>query len=302
MTLTELRYLVALAEEENFSHAAERCAVSQPTLSVAIARLEDELGVLLFERGKNFVGVSAVGKEVVAQAARTLEEAEKIHALARAGRNQLQGVLRLGLIHTISPYLLPQLVKSLHALAPEMPLVIEENMTANLLAMLRNNELDALILALPLVQKGIVARPLYDEAFKAIVPAGHPLASRREIHPDDLPDGEMLLLKAGNCFRDQVLEACPQLSRPEDNARLGQSIETIRAMVASGLGISVLPESALAAPHDSALTRAISFAEPTPFRRIALAWRVGFIRPRAIDALIEAIQGIDQPCYRRIGN
>lgn len=290
MTLTELRYLVVLAQESNFSRAADRCSVSQPTLSVAIARLEDELGLLLFERGKNFVSVSAVGKNIVEQAERTLLEAEKIHALANLGKNQLHGAFRLGVIHTIAPYLLPKLVQTLRHSAPEMPLIIEENMTANLALMLHDNLVDALILALPFKQAGIVTRVLYDETFQVLVPHDHPWQARASIRSDELPGAEMLLLKAGNCFRDQVVEACPQISRPEGDLRLGHSIETIRCMVASGLGISVIPESALQAPYHNSLTRAIPFAAPAPSRRIVLAWRTGFIRPKAIDALLAALE------------
>jgi LysR family hydrogen peroxide-inducible transcriptional activator len=298
MTLTELRYIVALAQEGNFSRAAERCSVSQPTMSVAIARLEDELGVQLFERGKGFVSPSAVGGKVVEQAQLALAEAEKVRQVAMRGRNQLEGPLRLGVIHTIGPYLLPQLIRSLKKVAPDMPLAIEENMTANLEHMLRENDLDVVIIALPFEIPGVLNRPLYDESFKVIVPRGHRWEGKARISPDEVTGDEVLLLKAGNCFRDQVLGACPQVSSPDTDVRLGHSIGTIRCMVASGLGVSVLPEGALGNPYSNDMISVIPFTEPAPSRRIALAWRVGFIRPKAIDALLAAVKGLNTLAYR----
>lgn len=298
MTLTEFRYIVALSQEGNFSRAAERCSVSQPTLSVAIARLEDELGVQLFERGKGFVSPSAVGLRVVEQAQLALREAEKVKQIAMCGRDQLEGPLRLGVIHTIGPYLLPQLIQALKSVAPAMPLVIEENMTSNLDDMLRENALDVAIIALPFEVPGVVTRALYDESFKVIVPRGHPWESKEFISPEEVAGDEVLLLKAGNCFRDQVLGACPQVSSPETDIRLGHSIGTIRCMVASGLGVSVLPESALQHPYSSDMISVIPFADPAPSRRIALAWRNGFVRPKAVEALLDAVRGLNSPAYR----
>lgn len=298
MTLTELRYIVALAQDGSFSRAAERCSVSQPTLSVAIARLEDELGVQLFERGKGFVSPSAVGLKVVEQAQLALQEAEKVRQIAMCGRDQLEGPLRLGIIHTIGPYLLPQLIHALKSVAPEMPLAIEENMTANLADMLRDNELDVVIIALPFEIPGVLTRPLYDESFKVIVPRGHPWEGKESISPEEVAGDEVLLLKAGNCFRDQVLGACPQVSSPETDVRLGHSIGTIRCMVASGLGVSILPDGALRHPYSNDLISVIPFRPPEPSRRIALAWRNGFVRPKAIDALMAAMRGVSNPSYR----
>ena len=300
MTLTEFRYIIALAQEGNFSRAAERCSVSQPTLSVAIARLEDELGVPLFERGKGFVGVTSVGVQVVEQARVALREAEKVRQVALAGRDPLDGPLRLGVIHTVGPYLLPQLIQSLKGIAPHMPLLIEENMTANLSDMLCENELDVIVIALPFDVPGVLVRALYDESFQVVVPRGHRWESLPAIGPDEIDGEEMLLLKAGNCFRDQVIGACPQVSTPESDVRLGHSIGTIRCMVASGLGVSVLPEGALGQPYNSELISIIPFREPAPSRRIALAWRPGFARPKAIDALLDAVRAIDTPAYQLV--
>lgn len=298
MRLTELRYAVALAQEGSFSRAAERCFVTQPALSMAIARLEDELGVRLFERGKGFVSPTAVGERVIAQAKRALRECEKVAEIALLGHGELEGPLRLGVIHTIGPYLLPQLIRSTRRLAPGMPLAIEENMTANLAEMLAGNELDVAILALPFEQSGILLRPLYDEPFRVVVPRGHPWEDRATIAPEEIAGEEVLVLKAGNCFRDQVLDVCPELSGPETGMRLGHSIGTLRSMVASGLGVSVLPYGALLPPYDTEMIAVIPFAPPEPSRRVALAWRASFARPQAIDALVAAIREIDSPAYR----
>lgn len=300
MKLSELRYLVALAREGSFSRAAHACSVSQPTLSMAVARLEDELGVHLFERGKGFVSPTAVGERIVNQAQKTLEAAQKITHLANEGRNPLEGPIRLGVIHTIGPYLLPQLVHALKSIAPAMPLLIEENMTATLSRMLQENELDVLIVALPFDLSGVLTRALYDEQFQVIVPQGHKWENRERIRTEEIADEEVLLLKAGNCFRDQVLDACPQVSEPESDVRLGHSIGTIRCMVASGLGISVLPEGALQGPYNNDLISSIPFEAPAPSRRVALAWRPGFVRPQAIDALLEAIRQIQNPAYHPV--
>ena len=295
MTLTELTYLIAVAEERHFGRAAERSHVSQPSLSAAIKNIEDELGVRVFERGKRGVAVTEVGSEIVAQARRALEEAARIKTVAKRGKNQLRGVLKLGVIHTIAPYLLPQLVAALRKLAPEMPLDIEENITANLDRLLKAGEIDVAILALPYEAPGIAVEPLYDEEFQVVVPAQHALSTRRTVPVEELDGGELLLLPVGHCLRDQVLGACTEFSRPPPPGRLGNSLETLRSMVASGLGISVLPATALVDRYRSPLVKAIRFAEPRPLRRIALVWRRAFARPAAVRKIVEAIRGLDLP-------
>ena len=219
MTLTELRYVVAVADARHFGRAAERCFVSQPSLSASVKNLEDELGVTLFERGKRGVFLTGAGEQIVAQARRALEEAERVKAVARQGRDPLKGVLRLGIIHTIAPYLLPQLVGALRRIAPDMPLDVEENMTITLDRMLRAGDLDAIVLALPYDAPGIETRALYEEAFKVVAPAKHPFAKRKSIAVEDLDAGELLLLPVGHCFRDQVLDACHEFSRPPEAGR-----------------------------------------------------------------------------------
>ena len=238
MTLTELRYVVAVADERHFGRAAERCYVSQPSLSAAIKNLEDELGVLIFERGKGEVLVTPIGAEVVAQARRALAEAGRVKSVAAQGRNPLEGPLRLGVIHTVAPYLLPDLVAVLAKSAPRMPLDIEENLTANLDGMLKSGQIDAAIVALPYGEPGIAVRPLYSEAFRVIVPAKHRWARRHAIRADELAAENLLLLNVGHCFRDQVLDACREFSRAPHQGKQGNSLETIRNMVSSNVPTS----------------------------------------------------------------
>jgi LysR family transcriptional regulator, hydrogen peroxide-inducible genes activator len=295
MTLTELRYVVAVAETRHFGHAAERCHVSQPSLSASVKNLEEELGVTLFERGKRGVFLTEAGEQIVAQARCALNEAERVRTVARQGRDPLKGVLRLGIIHTIAPYLLPGLVGALRKSAPEMPLDVEENTTATLDRMLKAGEIEAVILALPYDGPGIETLPLYEEIFRVVAPAKHALARRKSIAVEDLDAGELLLLPVGHCFRDQVLDACNEFSRPPEAGRQGNSLETLRSMVASGLGISVLPATALTARHASAHVKTVDFSSPCPVRRVALASRRGFHRPAALEKLAAAIRGLDLP-------
>ena len=295
MTLTELRYVVAVAAERHFGRAAERCFVSQPSLSAAVKNLEDELGVLIFERGKGEVLVTPIGEEVVAQARRALAEADRVKAVATQGRNPLDGPLRLGISHTVAPYLLPDLVPALARRAPRMPLDIEENLTANLVGMLQGGAIDAAIVALPYGAPGIITVPLYAENFRVIVPAKHPWARRRSIDPADLASQNLLLLNAGHCFRDQVLGACHEFAPPATPGKQGNSLETIRNMVASGMGISVLPATALTPKYATPLVKAIDFAGPPPTRRIVIAHRSGFPRAAAIAAIAAAISDLDLP-------
>lgn len=295
MTLTELRYVVAVAKERHFGRAAEQCFVSQPSLSAAVKKLEDELGVQIFERGRNEVLVTPLGERIVAQAERVLQEAARITALARTGTDPLSGPLRLGVIHTIAPYLLPGVVAELRRLAPAMPLDIEENMTATLDQMLRGGLIDAAILALPYEAPGIELIPLYEEEFKVIVPSGHPWSRRRTIDIDELDGEDLLLLSIGHCFRDQVLDACREFARVPSGGKQGNSLETIRNMVASGIGISVMPASALTAPYASPLVKAIDFKPPRPSRRVVLAVRQQFPRMPAIMILARAVRRLKLP-------
>ena len=295
MNLNALRYLVALAREGNFHRAAEAVHVSQPTLSVAIRKLEDELGVALFERRPRTVTLTPAGERILAQAQRVLEEVERLRDLARQDRDQLHGPLRVGAIYTIGPYLFPSLIPELRRRAPEMPLVLEENFTARLNERLRRGEVDAILVSLPFREPGIVTLPLYREPFVVLLPAAHPWREKERIETDALAEEELLLLGEGHCFRDQVLEACPACAerlRPGGLAQTveGGSLETIRLMVASGLGITVLPCSAAGVDRfGRRLLEVRRFRDPAPARTVALAWRTSFPRPKAIEALRQAL-------------
>lgn len=289
MTFNELRYIVAVAQERNFRRAAEKSFISQPALSLAIQKLEQELDIKIFERGKNDVTVTPVGAEIVEQAQRALEEVGRIHELARQGKDQLASTLRLGIIYSVGPYLLPDLVPALKKLAPGMTLEIEENVTANLETLLRNGKLDVIIIALPFGDAGILTRPLYDEPFEVVVDNQHRWAKRRSIKSQELAAEKVLLLDSGHCFSNQVAEACPELDRKGADIQQGTSFETIRNMVASGLGVTVLPASANSARYRNPLLKIIPFTKPVPSRRIALAWRKSYARTQAIDVLAKAI-------------
>ncbi|MGH8769967.1 MAG: LysR substrate-binding domain-containing protein [Burkholderiales bacterium] len=295
MTLTEFRYIVAVAKERHFGRAAERCYVSQPTLSVSVRKLEDELGVKIFERTKIEVIVTEIGKQVITQAERALDEAERVKHVAAAGKDQLRGALRLGVIHTIAPYLLPDLVAALRDTARDMPLDIEENTTENLDRMLREGAIDVAVLALPYDAPGIETQAIYDEEFKLIVPKEHPWAKRRSVAADELRDENLLLLSIGHCFRDQVLEACSRFNHSPESGKQGNSLETLRSMVASGLGITVLPETALTERYENALITSLALSKPVPSRRVAIAWRQGFYRPRAVALLAKTLRALKLP-------
>ncbi|MWJ28099.1 LysR family transcriptional regulator [Halomonas sp. ZH2S] len=301
MTLTELRYIVTLAQEQHFGRAAERCHVSQPTLSVAVKKLEEELGTPLFERSKSTVQVTPLGEKIIIQAQRVLEESSAIYELASAGKDQLANPLRIGAIYTIGPYLFPHLIPALARAAPQMPLYIEEGMTGNLRRKLRSGELDVIIIALPFTETDVVTKPIYDETFEVLMPANHRWVERQTINKENLLEDRLLLLGEGHCFRDQILEACPaitqKLNSPTNTLIAeGGSLETIRHMVASGLGITVLPQSALGTEqYENAMLVSRPFAEPSPSRTVAIAWRASFPRPKAIDALANAIAHCRQP-------
>ncbi len=308
MTLTEFRYIVAVARERHFGRAATACHVSQPTLSVAVRKLEEELGVTLFERGGNEIAVTPIGERVVAQAQRVLAETDALRRVADQAQDPLAGPLRVGAIYTVGPYLFPHLLPILQETVPQMPLIVEENFTARLGERLRQGYLDAILIALPFSQPGTQARPLYEEPFRVVVPAHHAWTGRSELEPSELRDQQVLLLGSGHCFREQVLTACPDCGGADladtpgtEPAVEGSSLETIRHMVASGMGITVLPCTAVTQDHYAApLLAARPFTEPAPRRRVALVWRRGFARPEAVAALEAAIRRCDLGCVTPI--
>ncbi|MFV8825879.1 hydrogen peroxide-inducible genes activator [Thauera sp. WH-2] len=304
MTLTDLRYLVALAHERHFGRAAEKCHVSQPTLSVAVKKVEEELGIQLFERSAAEVKITETGRKIVTQAEKVLMEASQIAEIAAAGKDPLSGPLRVGVIYTIGPYLLPRLIPRVHQLAPKMPLIIQENFTARLSEALKRGELDVIILSLPYEEPGIVAQPVYDEPFRVLLPVEHPWTAEKSISAEHLADDQLLLLGAGNCFREQVLEVCPSCRNIGGLQRTleGSSLETIRHMVATGLGVTVLPSSAADdASTQNPLVSVRPFSDPQPSRRVALAWRVTYPRSGAIDVLRTAILDSGLPGVKPVG-
>ncbi|WP_293777139.1 hydrogen peroxide-inducible genes activator [uncultured Oxalicibacterium sp.] len=302
MTLTELKYIVAVAREKHFGRAAEACFVAQPTLSVAIKKLEDELGITLFERGGSEISTTPLGAQIVVQAERVLEQTAAIKELAKQNKDPLVGPFRLGIIYTIAPYLLPPLVKTLIERVPQMPLVLQENFTVKLVELLRQGELDAIVVALPFNDQGLVVQPVYDEPFVVAVPEHHALTKRDNISSDELKSETMLLLGNGHCFRDQVLEVCPEVARFSTSgdgiARTfeGSSLETIRHMVASGIGITVLPRGSVPDMHpNEGMLRYLPFSDPAPSRRVVIAWRKSFTRGAAIEAVRQALLSCELP-------
>jgi len=303
MTLTELKYIVAVAAERHFGKAAASCHVSQPTLSMGVKRLEEELGVILFERSKQDISLTPVGEYIISQAQRVLDASETLKNTARLHSDPLSGPLKLGAIYTIAPYLIPHLIPALVKQAPHMPLLIEEDFTANLRKKLRQGELDVILIALPFDEPGVETKPVYEEPFVALVPKSHPLADAKNTTLETLAGENLLLLGAGHCFRDQVLQACPNCAHDSDvkgsllRTLEGSSLETIRQMVASGLGVTVLPCTASYLNTGSqTLTKTLSLKHPAPKRTVALAWRKGFPRQEAIEALHKAILNSHLSC------
>jgi LysR family hydrogen peroxide-inducible transcriptional activator len=316
MTLTELKYIVAVARERHFGRAADACYVSQPTLSVAVKKLEEELDLKLFERSASEVSVTALGEEIVRQAQSVLEQAANIKEIAKRGKDPLSGPLTLGVIYTIGPYLLPDLVRQMIAHTPQMPLMLQENFTVKLLEMLRTGEIDCAILAEPFPDAGLAIAPLYDEPFLAAVPVHHPLAENNHVTTEELKRETMLLLGSGHCFRDHVLEVCPEFARFSSRAEgirksfEGSSLETIKHMVAAGMGVTLVPrlsvpKEALAAKprrkrDEDAFVKYLPFEGDPPTRRVVLAWRRSFTRYEAIAALRNAIYACELPGVARL--
>jgi LysR family transcriptional regulator, hydrogen peroxide-inducible genes activator len=320
MTLTELKYIVAVAREKHFGKAAEACHVSQPTLSLAIKKLEEELDMKIFERSASEVSVTALGDEVVRQAQSVLEQAAEIKEIAKRGKDPLSGPLRLGVIYTIGPYLLPDLVRQVINRTPQMPLMLQENFTVRLLEMLRTGEIDCAILAEPFPDTGLAMAPLYDEPFVAALPRTHPLAGEASLTTDQLKDETMLLLGNGHCFRDHVLEVCPEFARFSSRTEgirksfEGSSLETIKHMVAAGMGVTLVPrlsvpEEAWARPDQKSVNgdahvRYLPIVDPhgglPPTRRVVLAWRRSFTRYEAIAALRNAVYACPLPGVTRL--
>jgi len=299
MTLIELRFVVAVAHERNFRRAAEKCFITQPALSLGIKKLEEELGVMIFERGRTEVTPTEIGSKIIEQATMLLDQATKLKEMAKLGTNQLNGLFKLGMIHSVGPYLLPEIIPILRNTAPNMPLEVEENLTSNLETQLRNGLIDAAIIALPFDLPGVQLQELYDEDFVVVVPSSHHWARKKIVNPEELSEEKVLLLNSGHCFSNQVTQACPELSRKGEILQ-GNSLETIRNMVASNLGITVMPSSATGSRYNNPLIKVIPFAKPAPTRRIAIAWRKSYMRLQAVEKIREAIEAVKSDAMRAI--
>ena len=296
MTLSEFRYIVAVAKELHFGRAAEKCFVSQPTLSVAVKKIEEELGVTLFERHQHEVSITPIGEAIVKQAELILNETNNLKEIANQNKNELSGELKIGIIYTIGPYLLPKLIPVLNKQNPELILIIEEDYTEVLGNKLKSGEIDIAILANPFNESGINTEVLYQEPFMVALPSSHPLTKKKKLNANDLLDDTMLLLKAGNCFRDQVIKLCPSCIAPSGKNKKIQktlqssSIETIRQMVAAGAGITILP--GLSIESQSGLKGMLEyrpFSKPIPYREIIIAYRKSFPRMKAVELIKESI-------------
>lgn len=292
MTLNELRYILAVARERHFGRAAESCHVSQPSLSVAVKKLEDELQVKIFERRSNEVTLTPTGAAIIDEAEHILDRCDKLRECAAQGRDPLTGALRLGVIYTIAPYLIPPLVSTIRTHVPMMPLILSENYTATLLEQLKSGTIDCAILALPIAQPGLMMQPLYGEDFVAAVPADHPIAKSETIVREQLKAEPMLMLGSGHCFRDQILDFCSEMARSDDfnkKAMEGTSLQTLVYMVSQGLGLTILPASAVPYYSSNPLIKILEFEKPNvPRRRVVLVWRKSFPRAAATEAVTKA--------------
>jgi LysR family transcriptional regulator, hydrogen peroxide-inducible genes activator len=290
LKLKDLRYLVAVAECRHFGRAAERCFVSQPTLSAQLKKLEDYLGVQLVERQPNNVSLTDAGQQIVSRARRILDASEEVVTLARSHGDPLAGRLRVALLPTIGPYLLPRISQALRKLLPRLELQLYEYQTAQMLEKLQAGELDVGILALPVELEGLAARELYTEPFIVALPAQHKLAKRDSLRMEDLQEETLLLLEDGHCLRDQALEVCSQVGVREKQDFRATSLETLRQMVATGAGVTLLPEMASRGAYGNAKGVTIRpFAKPAPMRRVGAVWRKTTARGPAIDAVCKLI-------------
>lgn len=286
LKLKDLRYLVALADTGHFGKAAERCFVSQPTLSAQLKKLEDYLGVTLIERQPKHAMLTPAGAAIVARARRIVESTEEVLEIARSHRDPLAGRVRLALLPTIGPYLLPGVVPRLRKALPRLELQFYEYQTLPMLERLRAGEIDLGILALPVELDGLEAQPLYDEPFVVAMPAAHPLAQKAQVRLEDLKGLTLLLLEDGHCLRDQALDICSRLDVREKQDFRATSLETLRQMVASGAGVTLLPELATLGPYASVRGLTVRpLARPAPSRQIGAVWRRTHPRRAALEAV-----------------
>jgi LysR family hydrogen peroxide-inducible transcriptional activator len=292
MNLKDLKYLVALADTGHFGRAAQRTFVSQPTLSAQLKKLEEYLGVKLVERHPKNVQLTEVGRQIVARARRMLSEGDEIVALARNNTDPLSGKLKVALIPTIGPYLLPRVMQKLRKALPQLGLMLYEHQTEELLKRLREGEIDLGILALPVDLDGLESRRLYREEFTVALPSDSALAQKPTIKAADLKGQTLLLLEDGHCLRDQALEVCSRIDVREAEDFRATSLETLRHMVVAGLGVTLMPELAVESPFGSQRGLVIrQFAKPAPARTVGAVWRKSTTRGAAIEAVCDTIGG-----------
>ena len=294
MNLRAVHYLVTLADVRHFSKAAERCHVSQPTLSTQIRKLEDELDVQLVERSPRKVMLTEVGAEIVERARAMLADADAIRAIARRSKDPHSGTVRLGIFPTLAPYFLPHVVPEIRRRFPRLTLRLFEEKTEDVINMLRQGRLDAGLLALPIESEQLATRVLFEEPFVLAVPGAHALSTRKTITLEDLEEEELLLLEDGHCLREQALEVCQLAGAHEKLDFHATSMETLRQMVAAGTGITLMPVMAVKPPvahTDNLVTR--PFTEPGPMRTIALVWRKSTALAPFLEELAEIFSDID---------
>ncbi|HEY7889177.1 MAG TPA: LysR substrate-binding domain-containing protein [Steroidobacteraceae bacterium] len=288
--LKDLRYLVAVADTRHFGRAAQRCFVSQPTLSAQLKKLEHYLGIQLIERQPNNVSITAAGEQIVSRARRILEASDEMVTLARSHRDPLAGRLRVALLPTIGPYLLPRVAQAIRRTLPRLELHLYEYQTAPMLEKLKAGELDLGILALPVDLEGLEARELFAEPFRVALPERHKLAKRERVQVADLDGETLLLLEEGHCLRDQALEVCSRVGVGESQDFRATSLETLRQMVATGAGVTLLPELATQGAYgDARGVVVLPFAKPAPVRRVGAVWRKTTARRPAIDAVCKLV-------------
>jgi LysR family hydrogen peroxide-inducible transcriptional activator len=290
LKLKDLKYLVAIADTRHFGQAAELCHVSQPTLSAQLRKLEEYLGVPLVERQPRRVMLTAAGEQIIVRARRIAEASDEIVEIARSHKDPLAGRLRIGFLPTIGPYLLPSIAPKIRKALPRLELMLYEYQTVPMLEKLRAGELDMGVLALPVEMDGLDSRELYEEPFVVAVPSDHPLTKKTQLRIEDLEGVTMLLLEDGHCLRDQALDACSRVDVNEKQDFRATSIETLRHMVATGAGVTLLPELASRGGYASPKGLTLRpFAKPAPTRRIGAIWRRSSPRTAVIDAVARVI-------------
>jgi LysR family hydrogen peroxide-inducible transcriptional activator len=291
MNIRDLEYLIAIADLKHFRKAAERCCVSQPTLSGQIKKLEDELGVKLIERTKHKVFMTQLGVDISRQAERVLLETEYIQAMAQSGKDPFSGPLKIGVFPTLGPYLLPHIVQAVQKECPNIELFLVEEQTSRILTMIKEGKLDAVILALPEEHEELEVKELFREPFYLATDKSHGFATRKNIMQEDLKGEALLLLEDGHCLRDNALEVCAYAGARERPGFRASSLETLRQMVAVGTGITLIPQLAVQKDlSDHKMIRYIPFLDPAPARNIGILWRKTSVRISCLEIVGEIIK------------